>query len=146
MGDVSFRLKRVDSQDPKVWARIVTMDAHCFDKEEAPALADNSGVWWICYADDQAAGYCTIREKSPGVGYISRVGVLTRFRGNGLQKKMMRCALGHARAVGWKSVVSDTANNIPSANSFISLGFKLFQPNEPWGLREALYWRKVLEQ
>lgn len=146
MGDVSFWLRRVDATDPAIWARITSMDAKCFDKHDAPALGTNDGTWWIAIdrATKQDAGYCVIKEMKVETGYISRVGVLPRFRGRGLQKQMMRKALDYARTAGWIVVVSDTANNTPSANSFIALGFRLFEPKDPWGLEESLYWRKAI--
>lgn len=139
-----IRLRRVDATDPAVWALITKMDAACFEKHEAPALSTNEGTWWIAYIGDQSVGYCNLKVREPGIGAIDRVGVLPKHRGRGLQKRMMRRAVQTAKKDGLREVVSDTANNVPSSNAFISIGFKLFEPEKPWGLPESLYWRKKL--
>jgi hypothetical protein len=41
-------------------------------------------------------------------------------------------------------VVSDTTDNIASANNFIRAGYRLFEPRVPWGWASTLYWRKPL--
>jgi hypothetical protein len=50
-----------------------------------------------------------------------------------------------ARLNGWHSVVSDTSDNLPSANNFIRAGYQLFQPKWPWGWSNTLYWRKSIQ-
>jgi ribosomal protein S18 acetylase RimI-like enzyme len=144
MGDFAFRLKRVDATDPAVWARIVAMDAKCFVKAEAPALADNQGAWWIAYTGDQEAGYCGIKQFATGDGYLCRSGVLPKFRGCGLQKIMIRRRVAYARSLGWKAVTSDTASNPQSGNSLIACGFRLYEPERKWALESSIYWRKFL--
>jgi len=50
------------------------------------------------------------------------------------------------RRNGWSCVVSDTTNNLASANNFIRAGYRLFQPEYPWGWTNTLYWRKLVAQ
>jgi hypothetical protein len=40
--------------------------------------------------------------------------------------------------------ITDTTDNVVSANSLISEGFKMFDPTEPWAHSTSLYWRKPL--
>ena len=49
-----------------------------------------------------------------------------------------------ARRLGWNWLITDTYDNPASSNSLISCGFKLYDPNVPWGTKGALYWRKKL--
>jgi hypothetical protein len=77
-------------------------------------------------------------------GYFSRVGVLRRHRGRGLQLRLMRVIEARSRRVGWHCIVSDTTNNPVSANNFIRAGYRLYEPDVPWAWSHSLYWRKWL--
>lgn len=138
---MTFRIVRVDATIPAVWARIVAMDAKCFANDD-PALADNSGAWWIARYGNEDAGYCGISQTAGGNGYLCRAGVLARYRGRGLQKQLIRRRLAYARAQGWPTVVTDTHLNVASANSLIACGFRLFNPERKWAFETSLYWKK----
>ena len=45
---------------------------------------------------------------------------------------------------GWNCIVSDTTENLASANNFIKAGYRLYQPQYPWGWPRTLYWRKSI--
>lgn len=140
----TFRLKRVDATNTAVWAAITAMDARCFT-DGSPAIADNNGAWWIAYAGTEAAGYCGIRQgTAPGRGYLCRAGVLPKFRGQGLQKALIRVRVAYARKQGWTCVVTDTHDNPASANSLIACGFRLYRPEVRWSFDSSLYLKKDL--
>ena len=141
----TFRICRVDAEDPKVWAQIVQMDNNCFGYD-APALTDNEGAWWIAYSKGVPAGFAAITPSArfEGGGYLSRAGVLPAFRGCGLQKKLINRRVAYAKQEGWNWVVTDTAENPASGNSLISCGFRLFKPEYPWSFTHACYWKKFL--
>jgi len=63
---------------------------------------------------------------------------------NGLQLRMMRALESRARHNGWNCIISDTTNNLASANNFIRAGYLLYQPQYPWGWPNTLYWRKSI--
>jgi phage terminase large subunit len=63
---------------------------------------------------------------------------------NGLQLRLMRALESRARQIGWDAVVSDTTNNLASANNFIRAGYRLYQPPCPWAWPNKLYWRKSI--
>jgi hypothetical protein len=78
------------------------------------------------------------------VGYFCRMGVLTTHEENRL-KVWITCALeARARLNGWRSIVSDTTDNLPSANNFIRAGFRPYRPQNPWAWPHTLYWRKFI--
>src|SRR5262249_8304581 len=79
-------------------------------------------------------------------GYLCRVGVLQKHQGRGLQRRLMRAVEVQARRNGWESIVSDTTDNRISANNFIRTGYRLYEPEVPWGWRNTLYWRKWLNR
>jgi hypothetical protein len=57
----------------------------------------------------------------------------------------MRALEARARLIGWRSIVSDTTDNLSSANNFIRAGYRLFEPRHPWAWPRTLYWRKVIK-
>lgn len=140
----TFSLQRVDATNPAVWARIVVMDAECFGDDGSPALSDNEGAWWIAYSGKTEAGYCGVSKTPLGNAYLCRAGVLPKFRGRGLQKQMIQKRVRWARAHGLPAVVTDTHENVASANSLIACGFRLYEPESKWSFETALYWRKQL--
>ena len=83
-------------------------------------------------------------------GYFCRDGVLTkhwRTAGFGRSAVPLRAFMdigGRARLNGWCSVISDTTDNLSSANNFIRAGYRLFQPPVPWAWPNTLYWRKLI--
>lgn len=83
------------------------------------------------------------RIETPGDGAIIFRG-MQEHCGNGLQRRLMRAAERRARRNGWNSVVSDTTENIVSANNFICAGYRLYQPRMPWAWPSTLYWRKFI--
>jgi phage terminase large subunit len=64
---------------------------------------------------------------------------------NRLQLRLMRALELRARHIGWRCVVSDTTNNLASANNFIRAGYRLYQPQYPWAWPNTLYWRKSIK-
>jgi hypothetical protein len=85
-----------------------------------------------------------LSTRAQNAGYFNRVGVGARHLGNGLQLKLMRAIECRCRRNGWSSVVSDTTDNIPSANNFIRAGYRLYRPEHPWSFPHSLYWVKKL--
>lgn len=64
---------------------------------------------------------------------------------NRLQLRLMRALEARARLNGWCSIVSDTTDNLSSANNFIRAGYRLFEPKSPWAWPHTLYWRKFIK-
>src|SRR6476469_10291468 len=63
---------------------------------------------------------------------------------NRLQLRLMRALESRARHNVWSCIVSDTTDNLPSANNFIRAGYRLYQPQYPWAWPNTLYWRKSI--
>jgi len=55
-----------------------------------------------------------------------------------------RALESRARHNGWSCIVSDTTDNLASANNFIRAGYQLYQPQYPWAWPNTLYWRKSI--
>jgi hypothetical protein len=71
--------------------------------------------------------------------------VLKKHCGNRLQVRLMRALELRARHNGWSCIVSDTTDNLASANNFIRAGYRLYQPQCPWAWPNTLYWRKSIK-
>lgn len=142
---MTFHLRRVDISNALIRAAITTMHEECYDASDNPYVP-TAGAWWIAFAGKEEAGFAGISPASqfPNGGYLCRAGVLPKFRGSGLQARLIRARINYARTQEWSVVVTDTYQNPPSSNSLINCGFKLFAPPTPWSFTHALYWRKHL--
>jgi GNAT superfamily N-acetyltransferase len=111
-----------------------------------PIVDTSDGWWWIAYHKRLPAAYlgAIVSTYYPDTLYFKRVGVLAEHRGNSLQRRLMRVLELHARRSGFAAMVSDTTDNVPSANNFIAADWKLFEPEFPWAFSNTLYWRKDL--
>lgn len=105
-------------------------------------------VWWIAFnEDDEPVAFAglTPSKQFRDCGYLVRAGVLEKYRGQGLQKRLLRTRERFARAINFEWLVTATYDNVPSANSLIAAGYRLYEPSRPWLAKGALYWRKQLK-
>jgi GNAT superfamily N-acetyltransferase len=137
-----FTLRRVDIEDPLVQTLITSMHEECFPLDAR--YVQTTGHWWLALAGKVEVAFLGIipstHEKN--CGYLERVGVLPAFRGNSLQVRLTRRALSYLRPrVKWDWIVTDCrSSNVPSANSLLKSGFKIYWPTTPWGFSDAIYW------
>lgn len=127
---------------PAVQLLIGQAHTECFPHDSA--YLPGRGHWWLAHTKDkQLAGFAGLQESSQwsDTGYLVRAGVLPEYRGNGLQKRLIRVRIAAARRLGWKYVITDTRLNPESANSLISCGFRMYLPRKPWSFKDACYWR-----
>lgn len=142
---MSFVIRKANTRDQLTVSLLIRMQRECLPGD-AP-LMPQAGLWWIAYSHDgYPAAFASMKPSArwEKTGYLSRSGVLPSFRGNGIQKRMIRVRLKTAKKLGWHWVLSDTSENPESSNSLISCGFKMYEPREPYGLKTSIYWRKKL--
>src|SRR5471032_3336589 len=140
-----YRIREVDGHDDEIAEMLSDLHRLTFF-EGASIPAFDWGHWWLAYREADPVAFAGIvpSTRADNAGYFSRVGVLKRHCGRGLQLRLM-CAMElRARRNGWSSVVSDTTENIASANNFIQAGYRLYQPQTPWAWPNTLYWRKLI--
>jgi GNAT superfamily N-acetyltransferase len=140
-----YRIREVDALDDEVADLLGDLHRMTF-LNSAPLPQFDTGHWWIASLRGAPVAFAGIVPSVliPGCGYFCRVGVVRSHWGRGLQLRLMRVMEHRARRNGWHGVVSDTTDNIASANNFIRAGYRLFEPRVPWGWASTLYWRKPL--
>jgi GNAT superfamily N-acetyltransferase len=140
-----YKIRTADADDDAVAKTLADLHRLTFlDAATMPRF--ELGAWWLAYHEDVAIAFAGVAPSTHarGSGYFSRVGVLRRHRGQGLQLRLMRAVEAKGRREGWRSIVSDTTDNPASANNFIKAGYRLYQPDVPWAWSNTLYWRKWL--
>ena len=137
-----FRIKRVMEMSQTTEQAIRFLQKECLPLDTV--LSPKNGWWWMAYCDGRLAGFAAMLQssKTPQAAYLARAGTLEAFRGRGLQKKLIRERLKFAKDLGLTQAITDTTDNVASANALIATGFRMFEPDDPWGLPNTLYWRK----
>lgn len=102
--------------------------------------------YWAGFDQGEPVAFCIIAPSMrwSDTVYLARAGVLPSHRGQGLQRRMITIRERWARRNGFVWAITDTAENPASANSLMSLGYRMFDPSKPWALDYSLYWRKKL--
>jgi GNAT superfamily N-acetyltransferase len=140
-----YRIREVDGQDEEVADALAELHRLIFhDTARIPDF--DSGHWWLACHDKTPIAFAGVTPSTrvSNGGYFNRVGVIRKHRGRGLQLRLMRAMESRARNNGWTSVVSDTTDNVASANNFIRAGYRLYRPQHPWAWPNTLYWRKSI--
>ncbi len=143
---MSYSIRKVDTDDDE----IVELLKHLHDEVFAstvPQINPERGWWWLAHDGREVAGFCGLTPawgQPRDVGYLKRAGVRLPHRGQGLQRRLVRVREAQARRVGLRSLVTDTTNNPASSNNLINCGYRIYQPSEPWGFNNTIYWYKDL--
>jgi len=142
---MKYAIRMVDSSDPKTAFVLAGLQYACLPGDKAFPM--DKGWWHIAYTESGVP--VAFSGMVPSVRwtdcvYLCRAGVLPEHQGHGLQKRLIRARTAKARALGYKWAVTDTYDNPSSANSLIAVGFKLFEPSEPWAGKGSLFWRLKL--
>ncbi len=141
-----YRIREVDGNDDDVLDALAELHQQTF-LDAAPVPDFNQGNWWMAFYGSEPVAFAGIVPSTHvlNAGYFCRVGVLGKHFGHGLQVRLMRAMEARARLNGWWSIISDTTDNIHSANNFIRAGYRLFCPKSPWAWPNTLYWRKDIK-
>ncbi len=139
-----YRIREVDVLDEEVVDVLTDLHRMTF-LGSAPLPQFEVGHWWIASKGQAPVAFAGLVPSvvMPACGYFCRVGVTRPHCGRGLQLRLMRVLEQRARRNGWHGVISDTTDNVVSANNFIRAGYRLFEPRSPWGWGHTLYWRKM---
>jgi hypothetical protein len=143
---IRYRIREVDGSDEDIAETLADLHRLTFFGS-APMADFNHGHWWFAYREAAPIAFAGVIPSTHvhNAGYFCRVGVLSSHCGNQLQLRLMRAMESQARRNGWSAVVSDTTDNMASANNFIRAGYRLYQPQIPWAWPQTLYWKKPIK-
>src|SRR5919201_384199 len=121
-----YRIREVDAQDDDIADMLADLHRLTF-LGSAPIPSFELGHWWLAFCARLPVAFAGLIRSThvENAGYFCRVGVIDRHWGNSLQLRLMRAMESRARRNGWCCVVSDTTDNLPSANNFIKAGYRL---------------------
>jgi GNAT superfamily N-acetyltransferase len=142
-GKPKYRVREVDGQDEETAQTL--SDLHRLTFFEGAAIPEfDQGYWWLAYRETEPVGFAGLVPSTHvrDAGYFIRVGVMSPHTGHRLQLRLMRALELRARHIGWNWVVSDTTDNLASANNFVRANYRLFQPRYAWAFPQTLYWYK----
>ena len=142
-----YRIREVDSHDDEVSDSLTELHQLIFcDGTRVPDF--EHGHWWMAFRETKPIAFAGVIPSThvANAGYLCRVGVAMPHCGHGLQVRLTRALEARARRAGCTTIVSDTTDNVFSANNFIRQGYRLFEPVSPWAWHHTLYWRKELAQ
>jgi predicted acetyltransferase len=138
---MNFIVTEID-YSKKSFAIVDKMQLICLPGDDICPIIEQSDVWLVAKSGKHFAGFAGIRFLYDDIWYLCRAGVMPKFQGRGLQKTLIKSRISAAKALGAKTIITDcTIVNYASANSLISCGFKLFEPNINWALDNSIYWR-----
>jgi hypothetical protein len=142
---IVYKIREVDGSDEVIADALKDLHEQTF-LESAKVPDFSHGHWWLAHLDEEPVAFAGVIPSTRAVnaGYFLRVGVLLKHCGNRLQLRFMRAIERKSKYNGWCQIVSDTTDNLSSANNFIRAGYQLYTPEYPWAFPSTLYWRKAL--
>jgi GNAT superfamily N-acetyltransferase len=141
-----YRIREVDGHDDEISDTLADLHRLTFFGG-APIPAFDQGNWWMVFHGTRAVAFAGVVSSTHAfnAGYFCRVGVLRKHWGHSLQLRLMRALEARVRQNGWCCILSDTTDNLASANNLIRAGYLLYQPRCPWAWPSTLYWRKMIK-
>jgi RimJ/RimL family protein N-acetyltransferase len=101
-------------------------------KEIFPAdelLVEADMPHWILWYKSTPVGFCSVQKITDTHLLFSRAGILKKYRGKGLHRRMISTRLRFAKQHGFRSVVTYTSRgNVASANNLIRSKFMHYVP------------------
>jgi predicted acetyltransferase len=138
-----IRIIAVDS----AYKALIDLQLLCLPSDD-PETPKEGSWWWLAIDEDgKAVGFAGMRssDRWQQTMYLCRAGVLPKYRGQGIQKRLIRVRLIKARSFGNTHAITDcTTENPASARSLIATGFRPYWPQIPWALPHSIYWIRKL--
>jgi len=128
--------------DEELYAQLKELDNWIF-----PGCGDEfhkNREWWVMVSRGKIIAYSGYIYSS-GVCIFNRAWVASAFRGQGIQKRMIRTRLRAAKKSCKVAITYTTPDNFPSANNLIKCGFLLYSPEYAYAGRQMLYFTKPIQ-
>lgn len=128
--------------NPELYNRLKTLDGEMFIGcgNEFKLNRD----WWVVVDKNKIIAYCGCLY-SEGVCIFVRAWVYKKYRGRGLQRRMITVRLNAARKQCYTAITYTLANNIVSANNLIKKKFLLYEPAYKYSGKDVLYFKVDLQ-
>lgn len=97
--------------------------------------------WWVTLDNGFIVAYCGCLY-SQGICIFVRAWVHKRYRGKGLQRKMIKARLKAAKTQCKTAITYTMPNNIHSINNLFKSGFTVYNPEYAYAGREMLYFKR----
>lgn len=132
---LDLAVERAGHEDPA----LVSLHKATFPSDTEPEWA--AGAWWVVKDGQLPVAFAGITPSVHwrDVFYLVRAGVMPEYRGLGLQRRLIRVRAAYARRAKANWLVTSTYHNMHSANSLIACGFRLYEPEVPWGATTKRY-------
>jgi len=119
---------------------IKALHEKCFPGEAF--YEDKKNWYWVVMdRDGNPVGFGIATDFGDGVLFLSRAGVLPKFRGHGIHKRVIEARIRCARRRSIKSIITYTAkHNAASVNGLIAKGFKSYEPEYKYVGADFNYW------
>lgn len=140
---MAYRIAKIRSHVGLETAMALNKVLFPFDNFEGPK--SGNVLWLATDATGEAVGFASIRPTVdyPEMAFLSRAGVLSGHRRNGLHQRLIRVREQWARENGYESIWTYTAAwNINSMRSIVRGGYLPWKPW--WAAAEILYFQKEL--
>lgn len=125
---------------------IEAADRVCFPLDKPYMFGWEKNLSWVATDNKgEIVGYLSAHPLKRGVLFFSRVGVMPCARGYGLQRKLMGAMERHARADGWREIVTYTVGiNGWSTRNILAAGYRTYEPRKSYVGFEVVHMRKRL--
>lgn len=109
------------------------MDSICFPEDRCALFGLRKVFCWFLYSENgEIAGYCS-GYKLKQYFYLSRCGIMPKYRGKGMQKKLIQERIEKAKDLNLAGLVTYTNNeNIASIKNLQSFGFEEWKDSPKW--------------
>lgn len=125
---------------------------HALHKEIMPAdsFYDHDGNhYWIVYIrqSKKPIGFAIGTNLGDGIFFLSRAGVLSAWRGQGLHKRLIKVREEFAKKWDFNYCITYVKQTNPqSFSSLMKCGYEVYQPDFPYGTKNSLYFRKLISE
>ena len=123
----------------KSCAVVASLNAATFP-DDYPYPLDGA-YWWVGCDGSRPVAFAGMTVEFQEA-FLCRCGVLQRYRGQGLQKRLIRCRERCAWRLGCQAIATYTFHNVRSNNSLIGAGYRQYEPKNPWAGNDVTYWYK----
>lgn len=119
---------------------IENLHQQCFPGEDFYEH-DKNKYWVAMDRDGVALGFGIATDFGNGVYFLSRSGVLAKYRGKRIHERIIKVRIRDARRRKFKSVITYTAKeNHASVNNLIRCGFLSYTPADKYVGDDFNYW------